>query len=64
MDNPTGDRKALLDAIVTAGRILGHVLDNPKIRAAQRNSALSEAYSTLGVTYLLTTGQPWKWPKP
>ena len=61
MDNPTLDRKALLDAIVAAGRILGQVLDAPKIRAAQRNSDLSRAFSALGATYYKTTGQPLEW---
>jgi hypothetical protein len=51
----------LIEAIEKAGRIVGQVLDSPKMSLDQRSYALSRAFSTLGPIYFKTTGQPLEW---
>ena len=51
----------MLDAIETAGRIVGQVQDNPKMSAGERAYALSRACDALGETYFKTTGRPLEW---
>jgi hypothetical protein len=48
----------LLEAIATAGRIVGQVQDNPRMSASERAYALSRACDALGGTYFKTTGKP------
>ena len=48
----------MLDAIETAGRIVSQVLDNPRMSADERASALSRACDALGGTYSKITGTP------
>jgi hypothetical protein len=52
---------AMLEAIETAGRIVGQVQDNPKMSADERAYALSRASDALGGTYFKTTGKPLEW---
>ena len=54
----------MLAAIETAGRIVGQVLDNPRMRADERAYALSRACDALGGTYFKATGQPLEWWQP
>ena len=51
----------MLDAIETAGRIVGQVQDNPKMSAGERAYALSRACDALGGTYFKATGKPLEW---
>jgi hypothetical protein len=55
---------AMLEAIATAGRIVGQVQDNPRMSADERAYALSRASDALGGTYFQTTGQPLEWWQP
>ena len=52
---------AMLNAIATAGRIVGQVQDNPEMSADERAYALSRACDALGGTYFKTTGKPLEW---
>jgi hypothetical protein len=54
----------LLEAIATAGRIVGQVQDNPRMSASERAYALSRACDALGGTYFSTTGKPLEWWQP
>ena len=49
---------AMLEAIETAGRIVGQVQDMPRMSADERAYALSRASDALGGTYFKTTGKP------
>jgi len=51
----------MVSAIESAGRIVGQVLDSPKMTLDQRSSALSRAYIALGPIYFKATGQPLEW---
>jgi len=74
MDRPASERKAnarliasapaMLEAIETAGRIVGQVLDNPRMSADARAYALSRASDALRGTYFRTTGSPLEWWQP
>ena len=55
---------AMLEAIETAGRIVGQVQDNPKMSADERAYALSRAEDALGGTYFKATGKPLEWWQP
>ena len=55
---------AMLDAIATAGRIVGQVQDIPRMSADERAYALSRACDALGGTYFKTTGKPLEWWQP
>jgi hypothetical protein len=55
---------AMLEAIATAGRIVGQVQDNPRMSADERAYALSRACDALGGTYFKTTGKPLEWRQP
>jgi hypothetical protein len=55
---------AMLNAIATAGRIVGQVQDNPEMSADERAYALSRACDALGGTYFKTTGKPLEWWQP
>ena len=52
---------AMLEAIATAGRIVGQVQDMPRMSADERAYALSRASDALGGTYFKTTGKPLEW---
>jgi len=52
---------AMLEAIETAGRIVGQVQDMPRMSADERAYALSRASDALGGTYFKTTGKPLEW---
>jgi hypothetical protein len=52
---------AMLEAIATAGRIVGQVQDNPRMSADERAYALSRACDALGGIYFKTTGRPLEW---
>jgi len=49
--------------IGNAGGIVAQVLDAPTITDDQRDTALSEVFTTLSETYRLLTGQPLEWWK-
>ena len=55
---------AMLEAIATAGRIVGQVQDNPRMSADERAYALSRASDALGGTYFKATGKPLEWWQP
>jgi len=55
---------ALLEAIETAGRIVGQVQDNPRMSADERAYALGRAEDALGGIYFKTTGTPLEWWQP
>jgi hypothetical protein len=54
----------LLEAIATAGRIVGQVQDDPRMSADERAYALSRACDALGGTFFKTTGRPLEWWQP
>jgi hypothetical protein len=52
---------AMLEAIETAGGVVGTVLDSPNMTSRERNLALSRAHVALGAAYFKATGEPLEW---
>ena len=59
--SPTTDIETLLEAMLTAGRLTGKVLDGWYATKYERECALSQAHSALGSAYFKLTGQPLEW---
>ena len=51
----------LLEAIETAGRHVGKVLDGPNMTSWERDFVLSRAAEALAHVYFKATGKPLKW---